>query len=133
MPDFDPARLLGAKGFQRTEALRDAVDALYTSDEAKRRFEIMAREVFSRFKALLMEPSALRYAVRHDDIASRLLQEMRDECPNVLLVIDDKCERQRCSLEARNDYRGDRTRTCNLRLWRPLLYRLSYSPRPWRV
>ncbi len=77
---FDPARLIGAKGFHRTEALRDAVDALYTSDEAKRRFEIMAREVFSRFKALLMEPPALRYAVRHDDIETiyKKLQERRD-------------------------------------------------------
>jgi type I restriction enzyme R subunit len=77
---FDPARLIGAKGFLRTEALRDAVDGLYTSDEAKRRFEIMAREVFSRFKALLMEPSALRYAVRHDDIETiyKKLQERRD-------------------------------------------------------
>jgi type I restriction enzyme R subunit len=77
---FDPARLTGAKGFKRTEALRDAVDALYTSDEAKRRFEIMAREVFSRFKALLMEPSALRYAVRHNDIEAiyKKLQERRD-------------------------------------------------------
>jgi len=77
---FDPAVLIGAKGFQRTEALRDAVDVLYTSDDAKRRFEIMAREVFSRFKALLMEPSALRYAVRHDDIETiyKKLQERRD-------------------------------------------------------
>ncbi|HEY5910002.1 MAG TPA: type I restriction endonuclease subunit R [Verrucomicrobiae bacterium] len=77
---FDPSRLLGAKGFTRTAALRDAVDALYTSDEAKRRFEIMAREVFSRFKAILMEPSALRYAVRHDDIETiyKKLQERRD-------------------------------------------------------
>ena len=38
-----------------------AVD--YTSDEAKRRFEIMARRVFIRFKAT-MEPSA-PYALRH--------------------------------------------------------------------
>jgi type I restriction enzyme R subunit len=77
---FDPARLIGARGFQRTAALRDAVDALYTTDEAKRRFEIMAREVFSRFKALLMEPSALRYGVRHDDIETiyKKLQERRD-------------------------------------------------------
>ena len=44
---FDPNRLIGATGFTRIEALRDAVDALYTSDEAKRRFEIMARQVFA--------------------------------------------------------------------------------------
>jgi type I restriction enzyme R subunit len=77
---FDPARLAGARGFERIEALRDAVDAVYTSDEAKRRFEIIAREVFSRFKALVVEPSALAYAVRHDDIETiyKKLQERRD-------------------------------------------------------
>ncbi len=60
--------------------MRDAVDALYTSDEAKRRFEIMARQVFIRFKALLMEPSALAYTERHDNIETiyKKLQEKRD-------------------------------------------------------
>ena len=77
---FDPGRLRGATGFARIEALRDAVDALYTSDEAKRRFEIMARQVFTRFKALLMEPSAFAYAERHDNIEAiyKKLQEKRD-------------------------------------------------------
>ncbi len=75
-----PARLVGATGFTRIEALRDAVDALYTSDEAKRRFEIMARQVFIRFKALLMEPSAFAYAERHDNIEAiyKKLEEKRD-------------------------------------------------------
>jgi type I restriction enzyme R subunit len=68
---FDPARLIGATGFTRIQALRDAVEALYASDEAKRRFEIMARQVFIRFKALLMEPSAFTNAERHDIITSR--------------------------------------------------------------
>lgn len=77
---FDVRRLHGATGFGRIEALRDAVDAVYTSDEAKRRFEIMAREVFTRFKALLMEPSALAYAERHDNIEAiyKKLQDRRD-------------------------------------------------------
>jgi type I restriction enzyme R subunit len=77
---FDPDRLRGATGFARIEALRDAVDALYTSDEAKRRFEIMARQVFIRFKALLMEPSAFVYAERHDNIEAiyKKLEEKRD-------------------------------------------------------
>lgn len=77
---FDPVRLRGATGFARIEALRDGVDALYTSDEAKRRFEIIARQVFIRFKALLMEPSALAYAERHDNIEAiyKKLQEKRD-------------------------------------------------------
>ena len=77
---FDPARLRGATGFDRIEALRDAVDALYTSDEAKRRFEIMARQVFIRFTALLMEPSVFTYAERRDHIEAiyKKLQEKRD-------------------------------------------------------
>ncbi len=77
---FEPDHLRGATGFARIEALRNAVDALYTSDEAKRRFEIMARQVFIRFKALLMEPSALVYAERHDNLEAvyKKLQEKRD-------------------------------------------------------
>jgi type I restriction enzyme, R subunit len=77
---FDPGRLQGATSFDRIEALRDAVDVLYTSDEAKRRFEIMACQVFARFKALLMEPSTFAYAERHDNIEAiyKKLQQNRD-------------------------------------------------------
>src|SRR5208282_2802630 len=77
---FDPNRLRGATGFARIEALRDAVDALYTSDEAKRRFEIIARQVFIRFKALLMEPCVFAYALRHDNIEAiyKKLEDKRD-------------------------------------------------------
>ena len=77
---FAATRLHGATGFDRIEALRDAVDVLYTSDEVRRRFEIVARQVFIRFKALLMEPSALAYAERHDNIEAiyKKLQGRRD-------------------------------------------------------
>jgi len=78
---FDPARIRGTRGFGRIEALRDATDVLYVSDETKRRFEIMAREVFSRFKALIAEPAVFAYAERHDNIEAiyRKLQENRDK------------------------------------------------------
>lgn len=78
--NFDPARLTGVKGFTRIQALRDAVDVLYTSDETKRRFEIMARQVFIRFKTLLMEPSVFAYAEGHDNIEAiyKKLLEKRD-------------------------------------------------------
>jgi type I restriction enzyme R subunit len=77
---FDTATLLGAKGFTRIKGLADAVDALYSTDETKRRFEIMAREVFNRFKALLVEPSASAYAERRDNIEAiyKKLTERRD-------------------------------------------------------
>ncbi len=77
---FDPVRFTGATGFTRIGALRDAVDAVYTSDDAKRRFEIMARQIFVRFKALLMQPSVFAYADRHDNIEAiyKKLEEKRD-------------------------------------------------------
>ncbi len=77
---FEATRLRGAKGFDRIQALRDAVDVLYASDEAKRRFEIVARQVFIRFKALLMEPSSYAFAERHDNIEAiyKKLEEKRD-------------------------------------------------------
>ncbi len=77
---FDPSRLLGARGFDRIEAIRDAVNALYTTDETKRRYEIIARQVFARFKALVALPTVHAYAERHDNIEAiyKKLQERRD-------------------------------------------------------
>ena len=77
---FEPNRLVGATGFTRIAALRDAVDALYTTEEAKRRFEIMAREVFSLMKTLVQEPSVRPYYIRHDNIEAiyKKLDERRD-------------------------------------------------------
>lgn len=77
---FEPDRLTGATGFTRIASLRDAVDALYTTDEAKRRYEIMAREVFSRMKTLILEPSVRPYYIRHDNIEAiyKKLDERRD-------------------------------------------------------
>ena len=77
---FDPATLIGSTGFARIKGLKAAVEAVYFSDEAKRRFEILARQVFVRFKALLMEPSAFAFAERHDNIEAiyKKLTERRD-------------------------------------------------------
>ena len=77
---FNPATLIGSTGFARIRGLRDAVDAIYSGDQAKRRFEVLARQVFVRFKALLMEPSVFAYAERHDNIEAiyKKLTERRD-------------------------------------------------------
>lgn len=77
---FDVARLNGATGFDRIKALRDAVDALYSSDETRRKYEILARMVFSRFIALVTEPSAKPFAERHDNLEAiyKKLEEKRD-------------------------------------------------------
>lgn len=78
---FEPTLMIGVKGFTRIAAIADAVEAVKKSrDEGRRRFEIMARQVFVRFKALVMEPSAFTYAERHDNIEAiyKKLEEGRD-------------------------------------------------------
>ena len=85
---FDPSTLLGSAGFSRIKGLKGAAEAVYSSDEAKRRFEILARQVFTRFKALLMEPSAFTYAERHDNIEAiyKKLTERRDTADVIELL-----------------------------------------------
>jgi type I restriction enzyme R subunit len=77
---FEPNRLVGARGFTKIQAIADGVEAVYTSDESKRRFEILSRIVFTRFKSLVMEPTAHTYAERHDNIEAiyKKLEERRD-------------------------------------------------------
>jgi type I restriction enzyme R subunit len=78
---FEPDQLTGAKGFKRIQAIADGADAVNAArEEGRRRFEILAREVFTRFKALIMEPAAFTYAVRHDNIEAiyKKLEERRD-------------------------------------------------------
>ena len=77
---FDPAALIGSTGFIRIKGLKDAVEAVHGSDEARRRFEVLARQVFLRFKALLMEPAVFAYAERRDNLEAifKKLTERRD-------------------------------------------------------
>jgi type I restriction enzyme R subunit len=78
---FEPDRLKGAKGFDRIAAIADGAESVIASrDEGRRIFEILARQVFIRFKSLIMEPSVFVYVVRHDNIEAiyKKLEERRD-------------------------------------------------------
>ena len=77
---FEPSRISGARGFTRIQAIADGADAVYSSDESKRRYEILSRQVFIRFKALIMEPSVFGYAEQHDNLEAiyKKLEERRD-------------------------------------------------------
>jgi len=99
---FEPNRLIGAKGFVRIAALADAVEAINApapsassatptepgsgdkpvgADHSRQRFEILARAIFLRFKALVTEPTVRLYADRHDNIEAiyKKLSEKRDD------------------------------------------------------
>jgi len=73
---FDPARLVGAKGFDRIQGLRDAVDALCKSDEAKRRFEIMARQVFiyKKYQEIIADYNREKDRVTVEETFARLVE-----------------------------------------------------------
>ncbi len=78
---FDAATLIGTKGFTRIKGLADAVEAIYSSDELRSAGSRYWRaRCSSRFKALLMEPTAFAYAERHDNIEAiyKKLTERRD-------------------------------------------------------
>ena len=77
---FDVKRFVGAKGFDRIGVIKDGTNAVCVTDETRRRFEIMARELFNRFRALVTEPSIYAYAERHDNIEAiyKKLDEKRD-------------------------------------------------------
>jgi type I restriction enzyme R subunit len=103
---FNPLDLLGTKGFTRVQGLADAVNAVYTDDESKRRYEILARVVFARFKALLVEPSALTFAERHDNIEAiyKKLSERRDTADvSALLVVLHRIVNQAIATQAPGD------------------------------
>jgi type I restriction enzyme, R subunit len=77
---FDVRRFAGAKGFSRIAVIKDGMNAVCATDETRSRFEIMSRELFSRFRALITEPSIYAYAERHDNIEAiyKKLSEKRD-------------------------------------------------------
>ena len=70
---FHATRMIGAKGFTRIAAIADGVEAVISArDEGRRRFEIMARQVFVRFKAL---HRIVNEAIRAQDESSRSVEE----------------------------------------------------------
>ncbi|QTA84210.1 type I restriction endonuclease subunit R [Desulfonema magnum] len=77
---FDLENLLTSEGFDKIRAIKDAVNAVYTTDETKKQFEILAREVFQKFKAVLPDPVINDFRPRHDAIRIiyKTLQENKE-------------------------------------------------------
>jgi type I restriction enzyme R subunit len=60
--NFDLQELIKADGFYKLAAIEKAVNAVYTNDETKRKFQILAREVFKKYKALQPDKVLNQYA-----------------------------------------------------------------------
>ncbi len=65
---FDLQELIKAEGLHKLAAMEKAVNAVYTNDETKRKFQILAREVFKKYKALQPDKVLNQYAPRKNAI-----------------------------------------------------------------
>jgi type I restriction enzyme R subunit len=66
--NFDLQELIKADGLHKLAAMEKAVNAVYTNDETKRKFQILAREVFRKYKALQPDKVLNQYALRKNAI-----------------------------------------------------------------
>lgn len=66
--DFDLSRVVTETGFSKNAAISQAKEVINQNDETRKRFEVMAREVFSKFKACINVPGVNCYRDLRDAI-----------------------------------------------------------------
>ncbi len=66
--NFDLQELIKADGLHKLEAIEKAINAVYTNDETKRKYQILARAVFKKYKALQPDKVLHDYAPRKNAI-----------------------------------------------------------------
>jgi type I restriction enzyme R subunit len=65
---FNLTELIESDGLQKLAAMEKGVNAIYTNDETKRKFQLLAREVFKKYKALQPHKLLNQYAPRKNAI-----------------------------------------------------------------
>lgn len=76
--EFKLEKITEAKGFERNQAIMEAKEAINESDESRKRFEIMAREVFRKFKSCITIKGVNDY--RHDyDAINIIYKSLQDD------------------------------------------------------
>jgi type I restriction enzyme R subunit len=66
--NFDLKELINADGLHKLDAMEKAINAVYTNDETKRKFQILSRGVFKKYKALQPDKVLYQYAPRKNAI-----------------------------------------------------------------
>ncbi|HAH26165.1 MAG TPA: type I restriction endonuclease subunit R, partial [Prolixibacteraceae bacterium] len=66
--NYDLTELIKANGLEKLAAMEKGMNAVYTNDETKRKFQILAREVFKKYKALQPDKVLNQYAQRKNAI-----------------------------------------------------------------
>ncbi|KFD41573.1 DEAD/DEAH box helicase [Peptococcaceae bacterium SCADC1_2_3] len=73
--------IINASGFERNKAIVAAKEAVNENDETRKKFEVMCREVFIKFKACLTIPGVNAYRNQYNaiNIVYKSLQKDRDQ------------------------------------------------------
>jgi len=66
--NFNLQELINAEGLHKLAAMEKAVNAVYTNDETKRKFQILSREIFRKYKALQPDKILNMYSLRKNAI-----------------------------------------------------------------
>ncbi len=66
--NFDLQELINADDLYKLAAMEKAVNAVYTNDKTKQKFQVLAREVFKKYKALQPDKVLNQYAPRKNAI-----------------------------------------------------------------
>ncbi len=66
--DFELSRIITETGFAKNAAIAQAKEIINQNDETRKRFEVMAREVFNKFKACINVPGINDYRDLRDAI-----------------------------------------------------------------
>lgn len=66
--NFNLQELINADGLHKLAAMEKGVNAVYTNDETKRKFQILSREVFKKYKALQPDKILNEFAKRKNAI-----------------------------------------------------------------
>jgi len=66
--NYDLQELIKAEAIHKLAALEKAINAVYKNDETKRKFQILAREVFKKYKALQPDKVLKEYSPRKNAI-----------------------------------------------------------------
>ncbi len=66
--NFDLGTLINAAALEKIAAMKNAINAVYTNDETKYKFQLLARDVFKKYKALMPDKVLIAYAPRKNAI-----------------------------------------------------------------
>ncbi|MDD5578133.1 MAG: HsdR family type I site-specific deoxyribonuclease [Methylobacter sp.] len=66
--NFDLQELIKAEGLHKLLAMEKAINAVYTNDETRQKYQILAREVFKKFKALQPDKVLRQFEARKNAI-----------------------------------------------------------------